>query len=349
MKILFLPNSYTSASARFRLWQFVDPLTTSGQKMTVRMVFPTRDWKPRTKCSWLNRVAILLGSLMRVTTLLWVTRDIERFDVVMINRDLLPGLRFTAVEEWIIKRNPHFIFDFDDSIHLGSRCKKLERLLPLFNLLTPGNSYLAEYARTLNQNVEIWPTVVDSTKYQSVTQRLPGPIRIGWSGSDSTLSYSLPVFVEFVEKLAQIENFEFVIISNTCPTINWTSVKWRFIPWDEKREIENLQLLDIGIMPLEDTPFERGKCGLKAIQYMAIGIPALISPVGINTQLILDGSSGFHCISDQEWIDRLRLLLHDEILRRSLGKAARERVVAHYSIQSILPRIISSFEKVTNS
>jgi glycosyltransferase involved in cell wall biosynthesis len=111
------------------------------------------------------------------------------------------------------------------------------------------------------------------------------------------------------------------------------------MPWRLDTEVEDLRAFDVGLMPLSDDEWSRGKCGLKALQYMALGIPAVVSPVGVNTTIVRDGVNGFYASTEEEWIDRIALLLEDEPLRRSLGEEARRTVEESYSARAHVPRV----------
>jgi glycosyltransferase involved in cell wall biosynthesis len=149
-----------------------------------------------------------------------------------------------------------------------------------------------------------------------------------------------------VSLLAKTEDIEFVVICNSDPHLQWDGVNVRFVPWAPQTEITELQQLDLGLMPLRDEPFERGKCGLKAIQYMGVGVPAVVSPVGANREIVTHGDTGFHCSSDTDWVQRIKSLIRDEPLRKQMARAARVRVVDEYSVQSLMPLMLEIFKKV---
>jgi glycosyltransferase involved in cell wall biosynthesis len=346
MKILLLPGSYTSPSARFRIWQFADPLKKLGHEVTVRVIHPERNWSSSYQYEAIRNFHNRLATIQRLCSATRLIQNAGNFDVIMMNRDLILETRIDFLEPWLCRKNPRVIFDFDDAIHLGNRSKKLEKILPHFAWITPGNEYLASYARQLNPCVSIWPTVVDTDDYQPVKMRKPGPLRIGWSGSKSTIKYCLPLLKNIMVQLTKTEDFEFIVIADVPPSLDWPGVKWRYIPWTPQTEVAGLQEIDIGLMPLQDNPFERGKCGLKAIQYMGVGIPTLVSPVGVNQNIVLHGETGFHCSEDKEWLQYLRLLIHDPKLREEIGCAGRIWAEEHYSIRSLLPKIQDVFEKV---
>jgi glycosyltransferase involved in cell wall biosynthesis len=346
VRILFLTGSRTDPSSRFRVWQFAGPLTALGHQVTVRVPFPSRTWQPRDSSFLPARLLQAFGSLLRVASVLWNLRQVVGYDVIMMNRDLVPETRVGFLEPWLARRNPRLIFDFDDAIHIGVRQKKLRRILPHFAWIISGNRYLADFVRELHMNVSIWPTVVNTDVYVPASNRTPGPIRVGWSGSVSTAQHCLPLLEKPLCKLATTVQFEFLVISNSDPCLQWNGVKTRYIPWTAETEVRGLQELDLGLMPLRDAPFERGKCGLKAVQYMGVGIPALVSPVGVNQEIIVHGITGYHCSNDTDWVERIQQLIRDETLRKSMRAAARNRVANVYSVQALLPTMQAVFAKV---
>jgi glycosyltransferase involved in cell wall biosynthesis len=168
------------------------------------------------------------------------------------------------------------------------------------------------------------------------------PLTIGWTGSHSTLMYLDPVIPVFQE-LQEEFDFEFVVIANRDPKLKLKN--YRFIKWTEENEVTDLQQMDIGIMPLEDTEWAKGKCGFKLIQYGAVGIPSVASPVGVNSQVLVDNKTGFLASTADEWKTSLSKLLNDKALREKMGRQAREHIVANYSVESQKEKFLSLFEK----
>jgi glycosyltransferase involved in cell wall biosynthesis len=335
--ILILPGAHNSPSARFRLINLINPLIDAGYNVQVRIPYPDRvNMGKKNRVIWWTIQFPKLASIIRYLTTLYILRDAQKFDYVVTNRDLVPEFSIKNIESNLIKRGVKLIFDFDDAIHIGDRKKKLDLFFSKLYAVTPGNEYLAKYANNLNSNVVIIPTVVDTKYYKPAKQRKPGKIRIGWSGSASTNIHCLPILQIPIEKLAQSSDFEFIVISNENPHISWAGVDIKFIKWEAETEVRNLQLFDIGLMPLNNNEFEKGKCGLKAIQYMGIGIPALVSPVGVNSKIIDNGVNGFHCISNEDWINNLMKLISDENLRKEMGKNAMAKVFKEYSVHKAI-------------
>lgn len=342
-RILLLPGAYNSPSARFRIWQFVEPFRDLGYEVTVRVPYPDRETKDRH--GKVVRFPWRVNSVLRILTAWWITRDAHQFSVVITNRDLVPELRITSLERRIIKNGGKLVFDFDDAIHLGPRGKKLITFLSDCAYVVGGNPMLRDYGLRANPRSVLIPTVVNTKYYKQGNRSENTIIRIGWSGSASTNIHCLPLLKESIIALSKELTFEFVVISNEDPYIDWEGVHYRFIKWSADQEVEQLQTFDIGLMPLNDNEFERGKCGLKAIQYMALGIPALVSPVGVNAEIVEHGVSGYHCKTDLDWRMHLLKLATDKMLRDEMGKRARERVVLHYSVEYA----VSQWQRVFDS
>ncbi|MDA1313251.1 MAG: glycosyltransferase family 4 protein [Acidobacteria bacterium] len=265
-----------------------------------------------------------------------------------MNRDLIPEIRISAIEPMLAQINPRLVFDLDDAVYLGRRDRKLQKILPHFGAVIAGNGQLAVYLRKHNANVHVIPTVADGRRYKPVSRREPGPLRIGWSGSSQPLREHLPLLQEAMEALARNHDFEFVVISNERPRFGWRGVRTRFVEWSAETEVPDLQQLDVGLMPLTDGPFERAKCAAKAILYMAVGIPAVVSPVGVSTEVVRHGETGFHCFGTTEWHDRLSSLIQSKDLRRRMGSAGQVRFEQAYSLDAVLPAWVGVLEQVAS-
>ncbi|MBE0542929.1 MAG: glycosyltransferase family 4 protein [Verrucomicrobia bacterium] len=322
------------------------PLETAGVQVVVRTQWFPREWQSPLLGQMSRRLHSRAVTVLRLINMIPLLRDASSFDVIMMNRDLVPEIKVNFIEPLLAKTNPRLIFDFDDAIHLTSRGNKLRKILPSFAWITAGNEQLASFAREIHPSVSVWPSVVDTEYYRPVKSRRPGPLRIGWSGSHQPMRDYVPMLKGPLMELAKTVDFEFLVISDELPQLDWSGVKWRHIPWKEATEAEDLQEIDIGTMPLRDAAFERGKCGMKAILYMSAGIPALVSPVGANCNIVLDGKTGFHCGSDSEWVAAFRSLVSDENLRLQLGRAGRAHVEMLYSQHCLFPRMIDIFGQV---
>ncbi|MBK9316901.1 MAG: glycosyltransferase family 4 protein [Acidobacteria bacterium] len=253
------------------------------------------------------------------------------------------------------------VFDFDDAVFVSyvspsngylSKLKfpgKTAGVCRLSAHVMAGNSYLADYARRYNPNVTIIPTTIDTEKYLPLTNT---PLKtgnrkletvIGWSGSFSTVQH-LDTLRGALLRLGQSEKFGMRVIGTTVYRLNGIEVE--AMPWRSATEVEDLQAIDIGVMPLPDDDWSRGKCGLKALQYMALGIPTICSPVGVNTEIIQDGVNGFIADSEEEWVAKLKRLIHSPELRHEIGMAGRKTVEERYSAAVQAPRVFEVFQSV---
>jgi glycosyltransferase involved in cell wall biosynthesis len=292
----------------------------------------------------LNRAAIVKGYSER---LFLRSRTLRTFDVVIIHVDSLPYLP-PIVERRLNRLQVPYVYDFDDAIFhqydlnpsrlvrqlLGG---KVPDVIRRATHVVAGNRYLADFACRFNSHVTVVPTTVDTTEFvpaDIVANRRP--VVVGWIGSPSTARYveSLsPVW----KQLTSEGSITLRLIGAGGTTMAGEHVEIR--EWNEAREVADLQSMDIGIMPLEDDPWARGKCGFKLIQYMACGLPVVASPVGVNAQIVREGGTGFLCRTPEEWFDRIRRLASDNDLRRQMGSRGRDLACAEWSLQKWAPQI----------
>jgi glycosyltransferase involved in cell wall biosynthesis len=215
--------------------------------------------------------------------------------------------------------------------------EKIDAVMRRADLVIVGNKYLGDRARQAGaRRVELLPTVVDVFKYSVAPSVSVEPITIGWIGSPSTarhLHHISPVLREMVESCGA----RIVAVGANIEQLSGLPVQVK--SWSEHGEVADIQQFDIGIMPLPDEPFERGKCGYKLIQYMACGKPVVASPVGVNNVIVREGVEGFLPKTISQWGAALRNLCDDPSLRKRLGAAGRKRVEAEYSLQVAAPRL----------
>ena len=192
-----------------------------------------------------------------------------------------------------------------------------------------------------NGNVVINPTTIDTEKYHDrCTEHKNETLTIGWTGSHSTNRY-LELIVPVLEKLKKEYDFNFVVISDEEPSMG--NELFQYVPWRRKTEIIDLLQLNIGVMPLSHDPWSEGKCGFKALQYMSLGMPALVSPVGINEEIVDHGVNGYVCRTEDEWVNYLSILLKDRQMLKKMGEAARNKIVNQYSVRSNKTNFIHLF------
>lgn len=255
----------------------------------------------------------------------------------------LPGW----MERLVLMSRKPVIYDIDDAIfhqydaHPNPMVRrllghKLEPLLRGSSLAVCGNAYLEQYVRRFCRHTEIVPTVVDTEKYRPAPREAEGPVVVGWIGSPSTWTYVRP-YLPILEAVAAESGLRISVVgagpkAEAAPHVVHHE-------WDEEQEIAMIQDMDIGIMPLPDEPWARGKCGYKLIQYMACGLPVIASPVGVNAEIVQHGVNGFLARSEAEWAEAIRRLAGDRELRASMGAAGRLRAERFYSLQVHGPRL----------
>jgi len=362
VRILFLaPYPLKKApSQRFRFEHFLKSVEQAGWEWDFQSFTSERGWKNlySNPTPIHNLMTLVSGTLRRVKILFRV----DTYQVIFIHRELTPF--GPPVFEWILTKalRKKVIYDFDDAIWMYDGHdenliwtwlkwrSKIKSICKWSWKISAGNEFLADFARRCNDNVVVVPTVVDTDVHKpQVTPSNDeilrfatddGKIIIGWTGSHSTMFY-LKEVIPVLKELEKNFDFEFHVISNQDPEPDLKS--YRFIKWKEESEIEDLAKFNIGIMPLPDTEWAKGKCGFKLIQYGAMGIPSIASPVGINKEIIEEGESGFLVREKKEWIEQLTLLINDENLRIEMGENAKKYITKNYSAKSIKSRFLTLF------
>jgi glycosyltransferase involved in cell wall biosynthesis len=269
----------------------------------------------------------------------------EQPDVVFIYREA--ALLGPPVLEGFLGRRTPVVLDFDDAIHLIDTSSanawsrilksqtKTQTICRLACHVTVGNDVLAQFARKHASRVTVVPTTIDTDVY-TIEPRHENPRSVvGWSGSTTTLPYLTPI-IPALQRLRERHEFEFRVIGGQLPL---DGIPGHCTPWRLETEVDDIRAFDVGLMPLPDDVWSQGKCGLKALQYMALGIPPVVSPVGVNATIVRDGVNGLYARTEEEWVDRVGLLLRDPSLRRTLGEEARKTVEASYSARVQVPRI----------
>jgi glycosyltransferase involved in cell wall biosynthesis len=285
--------------------------------------------------------AMLRGYAMRLGEALGSVRA----DVIFVYREA--ALLAPPWIEWLLALRRPIVFDFDDAIYLSDTSRanawsrslkptgKAAALCRLARHVTVGNSVLAGFARRHAREVTVVPSTIDTDVYRlRPGGRNPVPV-VGWTGSPTTARY-LSTLAPALKRLRRRREFELRAIG---AKVEMDGLDVHCVPWRAETEPDDLRVLDVGLMPLEDDEWSRGKCGMKALQYMAVGVPPIVSPVGVNATLVRDGVNGFHARTDDEWIDRIVCLLDDEALRRRLGDEGRRTVEEAYSARAHAPRV----------
>lgn len=346
--LLGMTNSAFDPASRVRLIQLIPGLEKAGWRVDHRPNVPDRQWRSSLPGRWSRAAHHRIGRLQMKWNRWRDVSQAGRFDVVFVNRDLAGGgLLF---EKRLLSRNPRVVFDFDDAIFIGRNEAAVAWMCSHAAWVAPGNEYLAEFARRFTSNVTIIPTVIDTDRYTPAAQRPAGAaVRVGWSGSDQSITAALFPSLPMLEVLQERLGFEFVIVTNTRPTLPVSRLSFTFVPWKAEEEGELGRHMDIGLMPLVDDAFQRGKCGLKLLQYMAAGLPTVASPVGVNAEITIPGETGFLARTGEEWASALDALVRSPSLRSTMGRAGRRRCEEHYSLSRWLPELLRILERVSEA
>ncbi len=354
------PIPEEGAGCRFRIAQFIPYLQSVGIDVTLRSLFTAeffnlvyRRGQYVRKASGFAKLALKhLASL----------RDVSRFDAVLLYREMLP-IGPAVIERLLAMRGrPPIVFDFDDAIFLPNvseanrpiaalkQPRKVATIIRCSDRVIAGNDYLASYAKRFNDAVTVIPTVVDTTKFVPRAGSTNGTARsravVGWIGSPTTASY----LVALMPVLQRVHRTcPFVLrVSGAGDPIDAPDLEIEQPAWSLHREVELFNTCDVGVYPLTDDEWARGKCGFKAIEFMACGVPVVASAVGVNREIIEDGVNGFLASNDAEWVEKLGRLLSDSDLRRRLGAAGRRTIEERYSLRIHAPALASAIRGAVN-
>jgi glycosyltransferase involved in cell wall biosynthesis len=343
MKVLLLSRyGPLGASSRLRSYQYLPHLAAAGIEVTVAPLLGD-DYVAALYGGGSRRGPALRGYLGRLSSLFGA----RHYDAIWVEYEALPWLP-ALFELALLPRGVPLLADYDDAVfHRYDRHRlglvrallgrKIDAVMARAAVVTAGNDYLAERARSAGaKRVELLPTVVDVGRYGVVPPRGAGPLTIGWIGSPATAGY-LRQLLPALAPLAAAHGARLLAVGANPQQLAGLPVEVR--PWTEAGEVAAIQEFDIGIMPLPDGPFERGKCGYKLIQYMACGKPVVASPVGVNQVIVRPGENGFLAAADAQWQEDLAALLQDAALRARLGAAGRATVEQGYSLQGAAPRL----------
>lgn len=329
-------------SQRFRWEQYVDPLRAAGIELEPSCLLTEADLGIiHLSGAWSRKAFAALGGAMRRM------RDVvsaHRYDLVLVHRESFP-VGPAWVERLLRTIKVPYVFDFDDAIYLGDLSEANRRLARLNSvhktetvvrhaeLVLAGNQDLADWARRYTSEVRVIPTTVDTSVYQPRERRSGSTVCVGWTGSMSTIKH-LDLLAPVLRDLQRDHGIRIRVIGDPSYRIDGANVEAQ--AWNRATELQDLAPIDIGIMPLPDDDWARGKCGLKALQYMALGIPTVLSPVGVNNQIARDGAAVL-AATPTEWGNVLRALIDGPELRARVGDAGRVRVESEYSVRATFP------------
>jgi glycosyltransferase involved in cell wall biosynthesis len=352
MKIILLTKyGNLGASSRMRTFQYIYLLENEQINIVKAPFLNNHALAARYSRGSYSLIDLIESYVLRIKALL----SRRQFDVLWIEKEALPWLPLW-VEAGLLNDVP-YVLDYDDAVfhnydqHRFSAVrwlygKRLDGLMAKAALVVAGNEYLAQRAQLAGAPfVEVVPTVIDLNRY-------PLPLAFGgngsadpfcvvWIGSPSTAQY-----LKLIEKALQAFAKKWPLLLRVIGAdFKIAGVQTECVQWTEATEVESIAAGHVGVMPLQDSPWERGKCGYKLIQYMACGLPVVASPVGVNNQIVEHGVNGFLVRSDAEWVMALEQLFTQAHLRQRMGKAGRAKVEAQYCIQKTGPKMAELLKK----
>lgn len=352
MKILAL-TKYDSlgASSRMRVLQYIPYLKKDGFDIDTHNLFDNK-YVELLQSNKRHPFKILKAYIKRACILL----NSKKYDLIWIEKEALPWVPF-FIENLFISANVHYVIDYDDAvfhwyeksdnflIKLFLKRKHLS-LIRSAKCVIVGNAYLRDYCFSAKaRRIEYLPTAVNFKKYEDFSykqQSIENLPVIGWIGQQSTAYNLMPlknIFLELVgENKASLSLIGIDGQFLDCPVTS--------IPWTDEDEAQHISTFDIGIMPLADGPFERGKCGYKLIQYMSCGIPVIGSGVGENTNIIDHGKNGFIANTPSEWNEYLAILIKDPALRERMGRAGKGKILNGYRTHVTSPKLSELFKEL---
>lgn len=362
MRVLFLPlYPETMPSSRLRVYQYLPSLKRLGIEAEVIPAIK-EPWFSRfyySPSKWIH----LIQYALEVYQNLWRLSRTRHYDVVFIQKGIL-STNLRGFDRLVARSHPRLIFDLDDSVYGRNFVefsfpwlKRLQdseqtaKLSSCSQAVIAGNSYLKECALRYNRNVFTIPTPVDTDRFRPQERKSGGKheIVIGWIGIWGTVPWVRPLEKVFQE-LSRRYPIRVKFITRRGPEpFDWPGTRFELTPWSYGTEVQEMGDFDIGVMPLPSTEWSRGKCSLKLLQYMALGLPSVSTRVGMNCEVVEEGVDGFLANDSEEWMEKLSCLIEDPLLRARMGEKARQKVIEHYSLRHSFPFLVEVLKKVAQN
>lgn len=337
IRVAALTSGWNVPSSRFRVRQFLEPLRRIGIDVTEHtLAIDKYGTRPGRFGAHALTARKILGRLEGV-------RASRAADVTWLERELVPG-RLTL--EGLTKR-PR-VFDVDDALWLNGVPGFSERIVRLCDGVIAGNEFLATHYRETGIRVWMIPTSIDTEIWSPGPTRLMDSFTIGWIGTSSNLPFLRAIADPLAEFLRRHPEARLLVVSDREPEPMGLSDGrsiWR--PWSAEAEVTLVRQMDVGLMPLPDTEWARGKCSCKMLSYMAVGIPVVVSPVGTNAELLMKGSLGLPASTEHDWVAALETLRADPGAARRMGTEGRRIVEQHFSLEAATDKIASVFREIT--
>jgi len=344
----FVPYPEEGPSSRFRIYQYLPILRNSGIQGDVFSFLESREYKHIfNDYKKTGKLFVYLRGVIRRWKQL---RQIRYYDTVFVQKYVCPfGMYF---ERMVTNKKKLIVYDFDDADFLKHDSAvnswsallrspaKTAKMIQRSHLIIAGNSYLAGFAKKYNDNVHIIPTSIDTEKYRPKQRASKSDlVVIGWIGSSASSRYLSLLDGVFTYIINRYRNIKIMIVGSKDYEVPDSRIILK--PWTLESELSSLHSIDIGLMPLTNDDYAKGKCGFKALQYMAVGTPAVVSAVGVNQEIVRDGTNGFVARNSREWVEKIGTLIENAELRKRMGLAARKTVEKKYSVKENAAKLVS--------
>jgi len=335
--LLALTQSNFDPASRFRIMQWLPFLEALGWDISHRPNRPPR-YRRRPAGDLAERLSFLGARSRRRLHRRLDIRAAAETDLVWLNRDMLEG--DPRWERRLLQANPRMVYDVDDAVYMTDRRRHFAEVCAAAALVIVGNETLAAEARRHSGRVAIVPTVIDTAQYRVATpaRQSGDAVRLGWCGSDLSIRQTLLPALPMLASLQRRLGFSFTIMSRPRPELPVGGPRWDYVEWSPEYETRLGDWFDIGIMPLADEPYLQAKCGCKLLQYMACGLPAIASPVGVNAVFMDASGAGFAATDPASWEEAI-VRLADPKLRGDLGRRGRAWCEAETSVDRWLPTL----------
>lgn len=350
MKILFLPKyNELGPSSRYRIYQYLDSYENAGIKVDVAPLFGSHFFTT-------NKIIKIGYTLYYYLRRTFKLLQVYKYDLIYIEYELFPY--FPSIFEKLFRvLNVKYIVDYDDAIFHNYNTSpnfliklllsnKIDTVIKNANYVVSGSPYLTNYISRINANCIEIPTSVSKEKYPQKTKKETNPVfTIGWIGSRTT-SVNVLQLVPAFEALGKKMDFQLNLIGfDRNESSKLAHLNVNFINWDAKTEIEEINKFDVGIMPLDNTPFNQGKCGFKLVQYMGCSLPTIATPLEANVK-INRNKKNLHAITNEDWVDAFEKVYDNQDYFRETGLENYEDFTKYYTVESNSGTYITVFNKI---
>ena len=358
IKVAALTSGQLDPAARFRVRQHIKPLKKLG--IQVQEYIPNID-----KNQFVPHFAQGMKYQKPLRAMMLGAKLLSRFpgvlgswtnQVTWVQRELIPGR--CTLEPFLKKP---LVFDVDDAIWLASASDysnqrayagrvlcSIQSIARCADIIIAGNHYLADWFADYGAEVRIIPTAIDTERFRpklTSSEQNSAQFVIGWTGSAGNLSYLQALESSLKEFLNQFSDSELLVIADRHPSFSsLPSEKVRYIPWSPQTEVTAVQQMDIGLMPLPNNEWTKGKCSFKMLQYMACSIPVIVSPVGMNAEVLDLGNIGIAATTESDWYDALVLFYKDRKLSYEYGKQGRIIIEQNFSQKIVMEKLVKVFQ-----